>query len=96
MKDLYSLIKAPVVTEKSMTAAAASNTYVFWVDPRANKADIREAVQKIFNVKVLSVNTQRVAGKVKRLGRFSGRRPLRKKAFVTLREGQSIDLFEGA
>ncbi len=95
MKDLYSVILSPVVTEKSMTSSAEGNCVVFWVDPAANKGDIKEAVQKIFNVKVLSVNTQRVAGKVKRLGRFSGRRPTRKKAYVKLKEGDSIEIFEG-
>ncbi len=95
MKDIYSVIQSPVVTEKSMAQSAEGNNVVFWVEASANKGDIKEAVQKIFNVTVLSVNTQRVAGKVKRLGRFSGRRPTRKKAYVKLKEGDSIELFEG-
>jgi len=95
MKDLYSIIQSPVVTEKSMAGSAEGNKVVFWVNPSANKGDIKEAVQKIFNVTVLSVNTQRVAGKVKRLGRFSGRRATRKKAYVKLKEGDSIEVFEG-
>ncbi|HHL40180.1 MAG TPA: 50S ribosomal protein L23 [Deltaproteobacteria bacterium] len=93
--ELYDIIKAPVITEKSAAQGEAGNKYVFWVDPRANKADIRKAVEKIFNVKVTAVNTQRLAGKVKRMGRHSGRRPLRKKAYVTLREGDTIELFAG-
>lgn len=94
MKDIYSVIKKPVITEKS-TLKAAEGKVAFWVDPAANKIDIKEAVQKIFNVTVLGVNTQRVPGKVKRMGKFSGRRPVRKKAYVSLKEGDKIGIFEG-
>ncbi len=90
----YSIVKSAVITEKG-TAQAAMNKYVFWVDPKANKQEIRKAVEKIFNVKVIDVNTQRVAGKIKRMGRYAGRRPTRKKAYVTLREGDHIEIFEG-
>ncbi|GMR04878.1 MAG: 50S ribosomal protein L23 [Thermodesulfobacteriota bacterium] len=96
MKDVYSIIKAPVITEKSMAKTVEGNKVVFWVDPAAVKGDIKEAIEKIFNVKVLNVNTERVAGKIKRLGKFAGRRPTRKKAYVTLKEGDRIELFEGA
>lgn len=96
MKDIYSVIKAPVITEKSMAATTVGNKVVFWVDPAAGKGEIREAVEKIFKVKVIDVNTQRVAGKIKRMGKFSGRRPTRKKAYVTLKEGDRIEIFEGA
>jgi len=96
MRDIYSIIQSPVVTEKSMAQTVEANKVVFWVDPEANKGDIKEAVQKIFNVKVLAVNTQRLAGKIKKQGRFSGRRPTRKKAYIKLKEGDSIELFEGA
>lgn len=95
MKDYYSIIKAPVITEKSTAKAAEGNTVVFWVDLEANKGDIKEAVEKIFNVKVTDVNTNRVPGKVKRMGKYAGRRPTRKKAYVTLKEGDKIALFEG-
>ncbi|HLC18538.1 MAG TPA: 50S ribosomal protein L23 [Thermodesulfobacteriota bacterium] len=95
MKDIFNTIKAPVITEKSMHKTAEGNKVVFWVDPSATKGDVKEAVEKIFNVKVLDVNTQRVAGKIKRMGRFAGRRPTRKKAYVTLKEGDRIGLFEG-
>lgn len=96
MRDIYSIIESPVVTEKSMNKTVEGNFVVFWVDPEANKGDIKEAVQKIFNVTVLSVNTQRLAGKIKKQGRFSGRRPTRKKAYIKLKDGDSIELFEGA
>ncbi len=96
MRDIYSIIQSPVVTEKSMSQSAEGNNVVFWVDPAANKGDIKEAIQKIFNVKVLSVNTQRLTGKIKKQGRYSGRKPTRKKAYVKLKEGDSIELFEGA
>jgi len=96
MRDIYSIIQSPLVTEKSMSQSAEGNNVVFWVDPTANKGDIKEAIQKIFDVKVISVNTQRLAGKIKKQGRYSGRRPTRKKAYVKLKEGDSIELFEGA
>ena len=96
MKNPYSVIKAPVITEKSTSQTALNNKVVFWVNPDANKKDIKEAVEKAFSVKVLDVNTQRVPGKIKRLGKFAGRKPVRKKAYVTLKEGDKIGIFEGA
>ncbi len=96
MRDIYSIIQSPVITEKSMAKSTEGNYVVFWVDPAANKGDIKEAIQKIFDVKVIAVNTSRVAGKIKKQGRYSGRRPTRKKAYVQLKEGDSIELFEGA
>lgn len=96
MKNPYSVIKAPVITEKSTAETALNNKVVFWVDTDANKKDIKEAVEKAFSVKVLDVNTQRVPGKLKRLGKFAGKKPVRKKAYVTLKEGDKIGIFEGA
>ena len=95
MKNSYSIIKAPLITEKSMAKSAEGNKVVFWVDPVANKKDIKEAIETAFNVKVISVNTNRVPGKFKRVGKFSGQRPTRKKAYVTLAEGDKIEMFEG-
>lgn len=95
MKDIYSIVRGPVVTEKSMVQSSEGNKVIFWVDPGANKGQIKEAVEKIFNVKVLGVNTQKLPGKVKRMGRFVGKRPTRKKAYVTLREGDKVEVFEG-
>lgn len=95
MKNAYSVIKSPVITEKSMAKTAEGNKVVFWVEPSANKKDIKEAVEMAFTVKVLKVNTQRVPGKIKRLGKFAGKRPTRKKAYITLKEGDKIEMFEG-
>lgn len=95
MKNYYSIIKAPVITEKSTAQTAIANKVVFWVDLDAGKKDIKDAVEKVFNVKVLDVNTQRVPGKVKRMGKFAGKTSTRKKAYITLREGDKIEIFEG-
>ena len=92
-QDPYYIIKAPVITEESTIQQSAKNQYVFRVDPKANKRQIREAIQTMFpEVRVASVNTMNYAGKTKRLGRFAGRRPNWKKAVITLREGDQIDL----
>ena len=96
MKDIYQILKGTVVTEKSTAQKAESNKVAFWVDLQANKNDIAEAVEKAFNVKVMDVNTMRVPGKVKRTGRNMSKRPTRKKAYITLKEGDKIPLFEGA
>nr|AKQ01875.1 50S ribosomal protein L25, large subunit ribosomal protein L23 [uncultured delta proteobacterium Rifle_16ft_4_minimus_2971] len=96
MKDIYQILKGTVVTEKSTAQKAESNKVAFWVDLQANKNDIAEAVEKVFNVKVLDVNTMRVPGKVKRTGRNMSKRPTRKKAYITLKQGDKIPLFEGA
>ena len=96
MKDIYQILKGTVVTEKSTAQKAESNKVAFWVDLQANKIDIAEAVEKAFNVKVVDVNTMRVPGKVKRTGRNMSKRPTRKKAYITLKEGDKIPLFEGA
>jgi large subunit ribosomal protein L23 len=95
MKNHYEIIKSPVVTEKSTAQGAEGNKVVFWVDSKANKREVKEAVEKVFNVTVLGVNTHRVPGKLKRLGRSSGKRPTRKKAYITLKEGDRIEIFEG-
>lgn len=94
MKNSYSIIKSPVITEKS-TAKTVEGKVVFWVDVDANKNDIKSAVEKIFNVKVLDVNTNRVPGKMKRMGKHAGQKPTRKKAYISLREGDKIEIFEG-
>ena len=96
MKDIYQILKGTVVTEKSTAQKTESNKVAFWVDLQANKSDIAEAVEKAFNVKVVDVNTMRVPGKVKRTGRNMSKRPTRKKAYITLKEGDKIPLFEGA
>jgi len=92
--DARDIIIRPFVTEKS-TALMEQNKYTFEVAPQATKSQIKRAVEEIFNVKVTKVNTVRLRGKVKRVGRYVGRRPDRKKAVVQLAEGNRIEIFEG-
>ena len=96
MKDPYSIVKRPMITEKSMNLAAMSK-YVFEVDIKANKIEVAEAVTQIFKVEVAKVNTLRVKGKKRRMGRMpEGRTADWKKAYVTLKPGNRIEIFEGA
>ncbi|MFA4886091.1 MAG: 50S ribosomal protein L23 [Desulfotomaculaceae bacterium] len=94
MKDPRDILKKPVVTEKS-TSLLQDNKYTFVVDPRANKTEIKQAVEKTFKVKVEKVNTMNVKGKIKRVRRIPGRTPDIKKAIVTLKKGDKIEIFEG-
>ena len=93
MKSPRDVIIRPIVSEKSY-AGIEANTYTFLVDPRANKTEIKEAVQKIWNVRVLSVNTLNRKGKVKRRRFTMGKRADEKRAIVTLAEGDAIEIFE--
>mgnify|MGYP000492392367 CR=1 FL=1 len=93
MKSPRDVIIRPIVSEKSY-AGIERNTYTFLVDPRANKTEIKEAVQKIWGVRVVSVNTLNRRGKVKRRGFTRGKRPDQKRAVVTLAPGESIEIFE--
>jgi len=83
------------LTEKSDHLRESENQYVFEVAPQANKLEIKEAIQTLFGVKVLQVRVQNRIGKTKRLGRYTGKRADWKKAYVTLQEGDVIELFEG-
>jgi large subunit ribosomal protein L23 len=94
MKSPRDVIIRPVVSEKSY-AGIERNTYTFLVDPRANKTEIKEAVQTIWEVTVTSVNTLNRRGKVKRRGYSKGKRADEKRAIVTLVEGDAIEIFEG-
>ena len=94
MRSLYDVIRRPIISEKSTALAELGNRYAFEVAIQANKQEIREAVQRLFNVKVNKVHTMLVHGKVKRVGRFESKRPNWKKALVTLAEGQKIDFFQ--
>ena len=94
MKDLSQVIKRPLITERGAKLREKSRQYLFEVHPDANKHEIRQAVEHFFGVKVLDVRTQNRAGKLKRLGRFSGPRPAWKKAIVTLGPEDTIDLFD--
>ena len=96
MKDPRTVLLRPLMTEKSMRQKDELNTVTFQVATNANKVEIRQAVEKVFNVKVSSVRTQSREGKWKRLGRFEGRRPGWKKAVVSLAPGHKIELVEGA
>ena len=96
MKDPRTVLLRPLMTEKSMRQKDEFNTVTFQVATDANKVEIRQAVEKVFNVKVSSVRTQSRAGKWKRMGRFEGRRPGWKKAVVSLAPGHKIELVEGA
>ena len=91
---LYDILRRPLITEKG-TLLQEQNKYLFEVDRRANKVQIREAVEKAFNVEVSDVNIVNVKGKVRRVGRHSGRTRDWKKAVVTLKQGYKLDLFEG-
>ena len=95
MKSVYDIILRPVLTEKTYDSIA-DKRYCFEVDVHAGKTEIKAAVEEIFGVKVASVNTLRQEGKIKRQGRTQGRRPERKKAYVTLtKDSKGIEFFEG-
>ncbi len=93
--NLYEVLKRPVLTEKSNYQADKLHRYTFEIAPEANKLEVRQAVEKIFNVHVQAVNIIRVRGKQRRLGRFVGRTSDWRKAVVTLAPGESISFFEG-
>jgi large subunit ribosomal protein L23 len=108
MRSPQTIIKRPILTEKGnrlretggadeapADAAELASKILFEVARDANKLEIRDAVQRLFNVTVLDVRTQLVRGKLKRIGRFEGRRPHWKKAIVTLKAGDTIEFFEG-
>ena len=96
MKNIYDIIRRPVITEQSMEAVA-DKKYVFMVDVDSNKSEIKAAVEEIFGVKVAKVNTVRMQGKMKRTGAYpAGRRAEYKKAVVTLTaDSKTIEFFEG-
>ena len=93
--DFRKVIKRPIVTEKSSALKEAKNQVVFEVDRKATKPAIKLAVEKAFNVKVENVNTLLMRGKKKTMGKYVGQRPNWKKAIVTLREGDTIEMAEG-
>jgi large subunit ribosomal protein L23 len=93
--DIYQVLKRPLVTEKGTRQKERANQIIFEVDGRANKVMVRNAVETIFKVNVLSVRIMNVKGKERRIGRNAGRRPDWKKAFVRLGPGENIEFFEG-
>jgi large subunit ribosomal protein L23 len=93
--DPYDVLRRPVVTEKSGHQSSKLGRYSFEVDMRANRHQIKGAVEKAFNVKVTEVNIMHVRGKGRRMGRVQGQTRDWKKAIVTLEAGQTIQFFEG-
>ena len=92
--NIYDVIKKPLITEKTTAEKDDRNIITFVVHRDANKIEIKESVEKLFKVDVVSVKTALVAGKVKRVGRQEGKRGNWKKAYVTLKKGSSVDFFE--
>ncbi len=95
MKNPYQIVKRPLLTEKSDRLRETDNQYCFEVAVGANKLEVKAAIESLFEVKVSSVRIQNRIGKAKRMGRFTGKRADWKKAIVTLKEGEVIELFEG-
>ncbi len=95
MRNIYDVIVRPVITEKATEQLDRNQVYTFVVARQANKIEIAQAVEKLFNVKVDSVRTMHYRGKQRRVGRNVGQRPSWKKAVVTLRAGDTIEIFEG-
>lgn len=90
MKDIYSVIKRPIITEKGMDLKEEKHTLCFEVDVNANKREVKQAVEKLFKVKVDSVTTLNFFGKERRRGRFTGYKPDWKKAYVKLKAGEKM------
>ena len=91
----FEIIKRPLDTEKLDRMRDRENKFAFEIDLKANKTEVKQAVEQLFKVKVLNVKTSIVRGKFRRIGRSEGQRPNWKKAIVTLKEGDAIQLFEG-
>ena len=94
--NIFDVLRAPKMSEKTLSLKEEANQFAFEVDQRANKIQIKESVEKSFKVSVLKVRTMNVRGKKKRLGRYQGLKSNWKKAIVTLKEGDTIEYFEGA
>ena len=93
--NLHEVVRKPLIPEKSNIGREETNIVTFAVDPRANKHEIKRAIEQLFDVNVLAVRTMRMPRKTRRVGKFSGRKPEWKKAIVQLVEGQTIEFFEG-
>ena len=97
MSSVHRTVRQPLITEKTTIQREASGVYCFKADVRANKIEIARAVEALFGVKVAEVRTARVRGKMRRMGRFEGRRPNWKKAWVRLAPGEKeIEYFEAS
>ena len=95
MKNLYTVIKKPLFTEKGSNLKETQNKILIEVSRDANKIDIKRAIEEIFKVKVEKISTISTRGKWKKFGRSIGKRPDRKKAIVTLKKGEKLDFVEG-
>jgi len=95
MKNLYDVLVGPLLTEKGAALKENDNKILFRVSRDANKIEIKKAVEEIFKVKVDSVSTINCKGKKKRMGRYEGKRPDWKKAIVSLKEGEKLEIIEG-
>jgi len=93
--EMHEIIRRPLITEKGTQLRELQNQYLFEVDQRASKHQIKGAVEQLFKVHVEDVKTLVVRGKIKRVGRSIGKRSNWKKAYVTLKEGEKIEFFEG-
>jgi large subunit ribosomal protein L23 len=94
--EMHAVLIQPLLTEKITGLREKANTVGFIVHPDANRVQIKQAVESLLKVKVEKVNVLNIRGKVKRLGRFSGRRSDWKKAFVTLKKGEKLEMYESA
>ena len=94
--NVFDVIREPKLTEKSLSLKEEVNQFAFSVDPKANKIQIKESIEKSFKVSVLKIRTMNVRGDKKKLGRHEGYKSSWKKALVTLKEGETIEFFEGA
>ena len=94
--NIFDVLRAPKMSEKTLSLKEEANQFAFKVAQRANKIQIKESIEKSFKVSVLKVRTMNVRGKKKRLGRYQGLKSSWKKAIVTLKEGDTIEYFEGA
>ena len=94
MRDARDVLRAPVISEKSV-GLVEENKYSFWVEPAANKIEIKAAIEKMFKVTVLEVRTMNIKGKKKRVGKYQGKTSGRKKAIATLKDGDKIDNYAG-
>ena len=93
MIKYYDIIKAPIITEQTSKLIETENSYTFEVDKKANKIEIKKAIEAVFGVKVVRVNTINVLPKFKRMGKYEGYKNAYKKAIVKLADGQKIDKF---
>ncbi|MDD5435232.1 MAG: 50S ribosomal protein L23 [Nitrospira sp.] len=93
--DIHDILRYPLITERSTDLRENMNKVVFIVNRFANKLQVKQAVETTLNVKVEHVNIINIAGKVKKLGKYEGKKPDRKKAIVTLKQGEKLKIFEG-